>query len=185
MNEQNNMKTTWWKRNKKKVLIIGGVVIAVGVGVLIFKNKKAIVALLKGGKKLASNVPKLADPNVIETSSEIMNAVDKEAITVHKMLNNGLPFEVKGFIRELPNGQHPSAEKIAQAAALGIELGEHQTFVNPYIKMQPDRIQASITIPKSCPAEYVGHDFFCYKQKCFHTIVAVTINNTEKAVFLK
>lgn len=86
------------------------------------------------GKKLASNVPKLADPNVIETSSEIMNAVDKEAITVHKMLNNGLPFEVKGFIRELPNGQHPSAEKIAQAAALGIELGEHQTFVNSYIK---------------------------------------------------
>ena len=47
MNEQNKTETTWWERNKKKVLIIGGVVVAVGVGVLIFKNKDALTALVR------------------------------------------------------------------------------------------------------------------------------------------
>ena len=134
MNEQNNTKTTWWERNKKKVLIVGGVVVAVGVGILVFKNKDTLIALVKRGKGLASNVPQIADPIVIETTSEIITSVDTEASTVSKLLNNGLPFEVEGFIRNLPDTCHPSAEKIAQAAALGINLGEHQTLVNSYMK---------------------------------------------------
>lgn len=133
MNEQNNTKTTWWERNKKKVLIVGGVVVAVGVGILVFKNKDTLIALVKRGKGLASNVPQIADPIVIETTSEIITS-DTEASTVSKLLNNGLPFEVEGFIRNLPDTCHPSAEKIAQAAALGIDLGEHQTLVNSYMK---------------------------------------------------
>ena len=122
MNEQNKTETTWWEHNKKKVLIIGGVVVAVGV------------ALVKGGKKLASKVPPIADPSMIETTTEVITTVETEAITVSKTLNNGFPFGVEGFIRNLPDGWHPSAEKIAQAAALGIELGEHQTLVDPYMK---------------------------------------------------
>lgn len=134
MNEQNKTEATWWERNKKKVLIIGGVVVAVGVGVLVFKNRDALIALLKRGKGLASNVPQIADPTIIETTSEVITVVDTEAITVSKTLNNGLPFGVEGFIRNLPDGWHPSAEKIAQAAEMGIELGDHQTLVNPYMK---------------------------------------------------
>ena len=134
MNEQNKTETTWWERNKKKVLIIGGVVVAVGVGVLIFKNKGALIALVKGGKKLASKVPPIADPSMIETTTEVITTVETEAITVSKTLNNGVPFGVEGFIRNLPDGWHPSAEKSAQAAALGIVLGEHQTLVDPYMK---------------------------------------------------
>jgi len=134
MNEQNKTETTWWERNKKKVLIIGGVVVAVGVGVLVFKNRDSLIALLKRGKGLTSNVPQNADPTIIETTSEVITTVETEAITVSKTLNNGVPFGVEGFIRNLPDGWHPSAEKIAQAAALGIKLGEHQTLVDPYIK---------------------------------------------------
>jgi hypothetical protein len=134
MNEQNKTETTWWERNKKKVLIIGGVVVAVGVGVLVFKNRDALIALLKRGKGLASNVPQIADPTIIETTSKVITTVEPEAITVSKTLNNGVPFGVKGFIRNLPDGWHPSAEKIAQAAALGMKLGEHQTLVGPYMK---------------------------------------------------
>ena len=128
MNEQNKIETTWWERNKKKVLIIGGVVVAVGVGVL------ALIELVKGGKKLASKVPPIADTTIIETTTEVITTVETEAITVSKTLNNGDPFGVEGFIRNLPDGWHPSAEKIAQAAALGIKLGEHQTLVDPYMK---------------------------------------------------
>ena len=64
----------------------------------------------------------------------LITTVETEAITVSKTLNNGVPFGVEGFIRNLPDGWHPSAEKIAQAAALGIKLGEHQTLVDPYMK---------------------------------------------------
>ena len=134
MNEQNKIETTWWERNKKKVLIIGGVVVAVGVGVLVFKNKDALIELVKGGKKLASKVPPIADTTIIETTTEVITTVETEASTVSKTLNNGDPFGVEGFIRNLPDGWHPSAEKIAQAAALGIKLGEHQTLVDPYMK---------------------------------------------------
>ena len=134
MTEQNITETTWWERNKKKVLIIGGVVVAVGVGFLIFKNKDALIALVKKGEVIANEIPKIADSTVIESASKIISAVDKETITVSKPLNNGIPFEVKGFIRNLPKNWNPSSEKIAQAAALGIELGEHQTFVNSFIK---------------------------------------------------
>ena len=134
MNEQNKTETTWWERNRKKVLTIGGIVVAVGVGVLIFKNKDALIALLKCGKKLTSTVPQITEPTVIEKVSEVIANVDKEAISIIKPLNNGLPFGVEGFIRNLPDNWHPSAEKIAQATALGIKLGEHQTFVNSYMK---------------------------------------------------
>lgn len=134
MNEQNKIETSWWERNKKKVLIIGGVVVAVGVGVLAFKNKDALIALVKGSKKLSSKVPPIADTTIIETTTEVITTVEMEAITVSKTLNNGDPFGVEGFIRNLPEGWHPSAEKIAQAAALGIKLGEHQTLVDPYMK---------------------------------------------------
>ena len=49
------------------------------------------------------------------------------------MQRTGSVFEVKGFICELPKNCFPSAEKRAQAAALGIILGEHQTIVDlPY-----------------------------------------------------
>ena len=57
-----------------------------------------------------------------------------ESITTSKVINDGLPFGVDGFVRNLPEGWHPSAEKIAQAAKMGIELGSHQTYVNPYMK---------------------------------------------------
>ena len=131
MNEQNNMEKTWWERNKKKVLIIGGV--AVCVGVLVF-NKDALIKLVKADKRLAKNVPQIADPTVVETTPKMIPVVDPEAINVRKPLNNGLPFGVKEFIRNLPDGWHPSAEKIAQAAALGITLEENQTLVNDYVK---------------------------------------------------
>ncbi len=134
MNEQNKSEMTWWERNKKKVLIIGGVVVAVGIGVVVFKNKDILNALVTRGKTLVNNIPQIGENMVIETTSEIITVVDTEAVTVSKPLNNGLPFGVNGFVRNLPDGCHPSAEKIAQAEALGINLGDHQTIVNSYMK---------------------------------------------------
>ena len=130
MTEQNNTEMTWWERNKKKVLIIGGVVVAVGIGVVVFKNKDALIGLVKKGK---ITVPKVAIPDVkqvIDIVPEATTVVKTENVLTTTLLNNGQPFEVKGFIRELPKDYHLSAEKRAQAAALGIVLGEHQTLVD-------------------------------------------------------
>lgn len=134
MNEQNKIETTWWERNKKRFSSSAELQLPLVQGVLVFKNKDALIELVKGGKKLASKVPPIADTTIIETTTEVITTVETEAITVSKTLNNGNPFGVEGFIRNLPDGWHPSAEKIAQAAALGIKLGEHQTLVDPYMK---------------------------------------------------
>lgn len=134
MNEQNNTEMTWWERNKKKVLIIGGVVIAVGIGIVVFKNKDVLIELIKKGKAAANNIPQNDEPIIIKTTSNAPTEVNIEVVAVNTPINNGEPFEVKGFIRNLPDSRCPSAEKIAQAARLGIELGEHQTLVDPYMK---------------------------------------------------
>lgn len=57
MIEQKNTELTWWERNKKKVFIIGGVVIAAGIGIVVFKNKDALLALVKKGKIAGNNIP--------------------------------------------------------------------------------------------------------------------------------
>lgn len=134
MNEQNNTEMTWWERNKKKVLIIGGGVVAVGIGVVVFKNKDALIGLVKKGKTVVNTVSKLDVQPVIDKIPEVTTVVNPETVISSTPLNNGLPFGVRGGIRNLPNNRYPSAEKLAQAAALGIELGEHQTIVDPYMK---------------------------------------------------
>ena len=134
MNEQNNTEMTWWERNKKKVLIIGGVVIAVGIGIVVFKNKDVLIELIKKGKAAANNIPQNDEPIIIKTTSNAPTEVNIEVVAVNTPINNGEPCEVKGFIRNLPDSRCPSAEKRAQAARLGIELGEHQTLVDPYMK---------------------------------------------------
>lgn len=131
MNEQKNTEMTWWERNKKKVLTIGGVVIAVGIGIVVFKNKDALIEFMKKEKMTTKSVPKNDEPLAIQES---LNAIIGDAIKDSKPINNGNPFPVNTHIRNLSNGRCPSAEKKAQAEKLGIELGENQTLVIEYIK---------------------------------------------------
>ena len=113
---------TWWERNKKKVLIIGGVVIAVGIGIVVFKNKDVLIELIKKGKAAANNIPQNDEPIIFKSTSNAPTSVNMEVTTTNTPINNGEPFEVKGFIRNLPDSRCPSAEKRAHAARLGIEL---------------------------------------------------------------
>lgn len=73
----------------------------------------------------------------------------KGIFLTNTLLNNGQPFEVKGFIRELPKNCYPSAEKRAQAAALGIILGEHQTLVDSYMKNNNRTSQAELALQQA------------------------------------
>ena len=123
----NNEKQTWWQRNKKKALIIGGVVVAVGIGYIIIKNKDTICNLIRQ----TGTIPNKSNSN---PDSPIIERLSAESITSHCPINNGEPFGVSGHIRNLADGQHPSDKKIAEAASLGITLGHNQTLVDTYMK---------------------------------------------------
>jgi len=134
MNEQKNTEMTWWERNKKKVLTIGGVVIAVGIGIVVFKNKDALIEFMKKEKMTTKSVPQNDEQLAIQESLNAITALDIDSNPDSKTINNGNPFKVITHIRNLSNGRCPSAEKRKEAENLGIHLGEHQTFVNEYIK---------------------------------------------------
>ena len=134
MNKQNNDKKSWWQHNKKKVYIACGIAITVGIGIVVFKNKNAITTFLKKQKSAPSNVKPILNKIVTNAAKEITAADDSEIAFTRIIYNNGQPFVVQGFIRNLPEGQHPSPEKIARALELGIVLGENQTYVESYLK---------------------------------------------------
>lgn len=134
MKNQIITKKSWWERNKKKVLIIGGIAVAVGICVVAFKNRKAILALIDNGKAVAKVTKPIIQSTVVEATSEITTVATPQIASECIPLNNGLPFEVRMFIRNLPEDRHPSAEKIAEALRLGIELGAHQTIVDPHLR---------------------------------------------------
>ena len=102
MTEQNYTEMTWWERNKKKVLIIGGVVVAVGIGVVVFKNKDALIGLVKKGK---ITVPKVAIPDVkqvIDIVPEATTVVKTENVLTTTPLNNGQHLRSRGLFVNSP-----------------------------------------------------------------------------------
>lgn len=134
MNEQNTTEMNWWRRNRKRVLIIGGAAAALGIGFVAFYKKDTLLELITREKVIAKDIPRLEGSAVVDTSSDLLTVAKTEAVVVRTPINNGIPFPVKGYIREIPEGWHASAEKLAQAGKLGIELREHQTLVNPFMK---------------------------------------------------
>lgn len=102
-------------------------VAAACIGYVIVKNKDTICELIK-------HTDAIPNGNNLAADSHILESIPTEPIVSHSPINNGDPFDVSGHIRNLANGHHASAEKIAEAAALGITLGENQTLVDPYMK---------------------------------------------------
>lgn len=142
----------WLKRNKDKVVI----------GITALASLAAIVLLKKNGDKvenifLSNGVKKKVVYKTIRTIGNSSNTTVNSAIgditgklpvtestvttvsetVVEKttsLLNDGKPFQVKGFPRTLPEGWKASPEKIAEALEFGIELGPNQTYVDPFMK---------------------------------------------------
>ena len=81
---------------------------------------------------------KLAGDLLITSGSTVSNRVNELPIgemafnAMEKQLSTRAPHDVSGFLRQLPDGWHASPEKIAEAIALGIDLPEGCTWVDPY-----------------------------------------------------
>lgn len=111
----------WFRRHRKGVLITAIIVAITGtVAILIINGKKVKMPVKELAEKIVPDIPKAvpaATKAVEETVSVNIDGVVKT-------------FPRSEFIRQLHEGWHASAEKIAQAAEMGIELKPGETIVN-------------------------------------------------------
>lgn len=131
MKEQRNL-IEWIKAHKNE-LIGAGISISALIGTILLsiKNRDAIEELWKSLcntiQSVLTHTEKVSLP---EKSQLIVDDVTKIAAQ-HK---EAIPHNVCKHIRNLPNGRHASAEKIATSLENGFELGECQTWVIEHTK---------------------------------------------------
>ena len=121
-----------WIREHKKALIIAEISIATLIAIVLgIKNREAIkglwASLRKAVEKPAAHVAKVPP---VETGRPAV----EEVIAVVAQRSETIPFDVSKHIRNLPDGWHASADKIATALENGFELAEGQTWVTEYAK---------------------------------------------------
>lgn len=140
MKEQNKL-LAWVKAHKKKLIIAGVSITAIIAFILGFRNRKQLMALwatLQGAISKAPDIIPVATDVVEKVTEEVAPVIEViepvKLIVVDASNINQIPFEVSKHIRNLPQGWHPSAEKIATAAENGIRLLPNQTWVVDYVK---------------------------------------------------
>ena len=122
MNQEKN-KDGWFHKHKKALLIAGASVVAVAGTVLVVKNWEVIEGLL------TDRITKGEMPQV-HTSEKKFPVLLEEAET--SISSYSKTIDIREHIRQLPKGQHASAQKIVEATEAGILLGESQTFVSAH-----------------------------------------------------
>lgn len=121
-----------WIREHKKALIIAGISIATLIAIVLgIKNREAIKGLWASLRKVAE---KPAAHAVKVTPLEPASPAVEDKVTVVARHRETIPFDVSKHIRNLPDGWHASADKIATAQENGFELAEGQTWVTDYAK---------------------------------------------------
>ncbi len=127
-----------WVKAHKKGLIFAGISIASLISIILaIKNKDSIEELWAAlQKSVATKVP--GDKAVVKVTEnaipvvEIVSTTDIILLPVHSEYR--VAFGVTDHIRNLHEGWNASPEKIAAAAAHGIELLPGQTWVENYTK---------------------------------------------------
>lgn len=117
----------------KKQLLIAGVSVTAIIGIILgLKNKDAIKELWDALENSLSKTPdKVSEPiTIAQTAQPLL----EEVMPVRLYTSPQEPFDVSQHIRNLSGGRHHSAEKAAEAAALGITLLPNQTLVDTYTK---------------------------------------------------
>ena len=122
-----------WIKEHKKQLILAGISITTIVGIILsIKNGDTLLelwTLLSERVKKVHEAPALS-AHVLQISVlELEAAASKRSYTPPSEA-----FDVNGHIRTMVAGRHHSAEKAAEAVALGIKLLPNQTLVSPYTK---------------------------------------------------
>lgn len=125
-------KKSWWQRNRGKVVLIGGFFI-LGVGVVVwYKIHGSTSAVTLYNQPLALQMPvqQISETLPITPALTAMSEVQEP---VQNILGNRV-IQVSGFVRKLHPGWSASEKQRQLAAALGIVIGEGETFVSPSIR---------------------------------------------------
>lgn len=121
-----------WIKEHKKMLIIAGISIASLIAIVLgIKNSESIKALWSSLRKVTE---KAAAPATRVPPLRPVHPVVENTAAVAIQNSETIPFDVAKHIRNLPDGWHASADKIATALENGFELAEGQTWVVDYMK---------------------------------------------------
>ena len=132
MEEKKNSFKAWVITHKKQ-LILAGISISVVLGIILgIKNKDALEELWTAMKLKIRNVPKTE--LIVEPISQTSTPQLQIVTAPHTYTRPQEPVNVGLHIRTLSGGRTHSAEKTAEALALGIDLLPNQTLVDPYTK---------------------------------------------------
>lgn len=132
MEETKRKVISWVKIHKKQLLFAGGG-ITVGIGVIVgFKNKEAIMELWESIEKSLTGVSE--GQSLLLSSAQVTPSAVEEVISIQSYTSPQKAYDVGQHIRNLSGGRYHSAEKAAEAAAMGITLLPHQTIVDTYTK---------------------------------------------------
>ena len=117
--EENQKGFIAWVKAHKKQLLIAGISVTAIIGIILgLKNKEAIKELWETLENSLSKTPdKMSEPiTVVQAAQPAL----EEVTSVRFYTSPQEPFDVSQHIRNLSGGRHHSAEKAAEAAALGI-----------------------------------------------------------------
>ena len=121
MNEKNSV-YSWVKEHKKHIMVGLGITAVVITGVLIGENWDALHEVTVEIHKAQSNnnlsLKKMKVTEVVPVQYQVIDEVRTST--------------VNSFVRNLPDGQHASHQKIATAAEHGFELIDNQTWVESF-----------------------------------------------------
>ncbi len=142
----------WIKEHKQELIIAGVSITTILLIVVGIKKREEIAEWLKSLKGIVKQPMQKSSPkevfveSVIETPklegvvSEVSAFAEPiqvdEAISPVLSGPESYPFEVSSHIRNLPQGQHASPEKVAEALENGITLLDGQTLVDSYMKRE-------------------------------------------------
>ena len=142
MNEQKQGFINWVKAHKKELIVAGVSIGAIIATMYCYRKRDNILELWKKFKVEIRKLPSNTSTNslVVDSISEsvpiradLISPLDNTVIIPIRESTNK-PFGVSEHIRNLPDGWHASATKIATASEHGYELLPGQTWVDNYTK---------------------------------------------------
>lgn len=122
-----------WVKAHKKQLLLAGISITAIIGVILgLRNKDAIMDLWASLEKSLMKAPEKLPESL--NVAQVEPIAFEDVIPARSYTSPQAAFDVSQHIRTLSGGRHHSAEKAAEAAAMGITLLPNQTLVDSYTK---------------------------------------------------
>lgn len=119
------------KEYKKEIAIGAALVISVVVAGLVVKNNAALKSAIK-----SSRFEEILTTNSTEVRNSTIPLISESA---SKNVTSNLPvcniINVREHVRNLPEGRHPSINKVELAEKYGYSLEKHQTLVKAHTRL--------------------------------------------------